>query len=129
MKQAAADPRAVLARIHTLLAELQAPANSHWSSFRMTQRLLEKNSRIPVAMFHAVNPFLEDVLRRLIPDLKQIVPCEGITEEAVTRLETVCRELCEGDPDPAQFAEEVPRQLERILRFLDAVRSIAQPSA
>jgi hypothetical protein len=128
-REPAVDPRVVLARIHTLLLDLQAPTNAHWSSFRMTQRLLEKHSRIPVAMFHAVNPFLQDVLYRLVPDLQRIVPCQGITEEAVARLETVCRELCEGDPEPAQFVDEVPRKLERILRFLEALRSIAQPSA
>jgi hypothetical protein len=128
-KEPAVDPRVVLARIHSLLLDLQAPTNAHWSSFRMTQRLLEKHSRIPVAMFHAVNPFLQDILYRLVPDLKRIVPCQGITEEAVARLEAVCRELCEGDPEPAQFVDEVPRKLERILRFLEALRSIAQPSA
>jgi hypothetical protein len=125
-RQPAADPRAVLTRIHAALVELQAPTNAHWSSFRMTQRLLEKHSRIPVAMCHAVNPFLLDILGRLVPDLKTIVPYKGLTEEAVVRLESVCRELCEGDPEPAQFADEVPRKLERILRFLDALRSIAQ---
>jgi hypothetical protein len=128
-RETAVDPRVVLARIHAVLLDLQAPTNGHWSSFRMTQRLLEKHSRIPVAMFHAVNPFLQDILYRLVPDLKKIVPCSGITEEAVARLETVCRELCESDPEPAQFVDEVPRKLERILRFLEALRSIAQPSA
>ncbi len=127
-REPAVDPRVVLARIHALLLDLQAPTNAHWSSFRMTQRLLKKHSRIPVAMFHAVNPFLQDILYRLVPDLKKIVPCQGITEEAVARLEAVCRELCEGDPDPTQFVDEVPRKLERILRFLEALRSIAQPS-
>jgi len=116
-----------MARIQAVLVDLQAPTSTHWSSFRMTQRLLEKHSRIPVAMFHAVNPFLQDILWRLIPDLKKIAPYKGLTAEAVARLETVCRELCEGDPDPASFAEEVPRKLERILRFLDGLRALAPP--
>jgi len=123
----AVDPGAGLARIHALLIDLQAPTNAHWSSFRMTQRLLEKQSRMPVAMFHAVNPFLREIVERLVPELRRIVPRQGITEEAVARLEAVCHELCEGNPEPAQFAEEVPRKLERILRFLDALRSLAQP--
>jgi hypothetical protein len=121
------DPRAALGRINAVLADLQASTNPHWSSFRMTQRLLAKHSRIPVAMFHAVNPFLQDILWRIVPDLKTIVPYKGLTDEAVGRLEAVCRELCEGDPDPAQFADEIPRRLERILRFLDGLRAIAQP--
>jgi hypothetical protein len=124
-----ADPQVVLARIHAVLVDLQAPTNAHWSSFRMTQRLLEKHARIPVAMFHAVHPFLEDVLTRLLPDLKAIAPYPGLTEAAVASLETVCRELCQGDPEPAQFAGEVPRKLERILRFLDALRSLAQSAS
>jgi len=94
----------------------------------MTQRLLEKHSRIPVAMFHAVYPFLQDILALLIPDLKAIAPLKGLTAEAVARLEVVCRELCDGDPEPEQFADEVPRKLERILRFLDGLRSLAQPA-
>jgi len=120
-------PEKVMARIQAVLVDLQAPTSAHWSSFRMTQRLLEKHSRIPVAMFHAVNPFLQDILWRLIPDLKKIAPYKGLTAEAVARLEVVCRELCEGDPDPASFADEVPRKLERILRFLDGLRALAQP--
>lgn len=126
---AAIDPRPVLARIDALLTELQSAGNPHWNSFRMTQRLLEKHSRLPAAMFHAVNPFLLEITGRLIPDLKSIAPYKGLTLEAVQRLETVCRELCEEDPSPAQLTGEVPRKLERILRFLDALRSVVQPGA
>ena len=56
------DRDELLARILATLNDMQAPTNAHWSSFRMTQRLLEKHSRIPVAMFHAVYPFLQDIL-------------------------------------------------------------------
>jgi hypothetical protein len=118
------DPRPALARIDAVLLDLQSPANPHWNSFRMTQRLLEKHSRLPAAMFHAVNPFLQEISGRLIPDLKAIAPYKGLTLEAVQRLEAVCRELSAEDPAPAQFEDEVPRKLERILRFLDALRSV-----
>jgi hypothetical protein len=120
------DPRPVLARIEAVIAELQAPTNQNWNSFRMTQRLLEKHSRLPSAMFHAVNPFLFEIINRLIPDLKAIAPYKGLTLEAVQRLETVSRELCQDDPSPAQLADEVPRKLDRIVHFLDALRAIVQ---
>jgi|GEM_PF-977162 len=121
-----ADPRPVLARIDAAILELQAPTNQNWNSFRMTQRLLEKHSRLPSAMFHAVNPFLFEIINRLIPDLKAIAPYKGLTVEAVQRLETVCRELCHDDPSPAQLADEVPRKLDRIVHFMDALRAIVQ---
>jgi len=120
------DPRLVLARIEAALGELQSPANQQWNSFRMTQRLLEKHSRLPSAMFHAVNPFLQEITSRLIPDLKAIAPYKGLTLEAVQRLETVCRELCQENPSPAQLADEVPRKLDRIVHFLDALRTLVQ---
>ena len=129
LPRAAIDPRPILARIDALLGELQSPANPHWNSFRMTQRLLAKHSRIPDAMFHAVNPFLREITEHLVPDLKAIVPYQGLTLEAVQRLDTVCRELCQDDPAPAELEDEVPRKLERILRFLDALRSIVPASA
>jgi len=121
-----ADPRLVLARIDAAIVELQSPSNQQWNSFRMTQRLLEKHSRLPSAMFHAVNPFLREITSRLIPDLKAIAPYKGLTLEAVQRLETVCQELCQGDPSPAQLADEVPRKLDRIVHFLDALRALVQ---
>ena len=121
------NPQPVLARIDALLQDLQSPANAHWNSFRMTQRLLEKHSRLPAAMFHAINPFLQEIANRLIPDLKSIAPYKGLTLEAVHRLETVCRELCRADPTPAELTDDIPRKLERILRFLDALRSVVAP--
>ena len=122
----AADPRVVLARIHAFLVDLQGPTNAHWSSFRMTHRLLEKHARLPIAMFHAIHPCLADIRERLVPDLQAIAPYKGLTEATVTWLETVCRELRFADPEPAQLAGEVPQKLERVLRVLDALRSLAQ---
>jgi hypothetical protein len=118
------NPRPALMRIDALLTELQSTTNPHWNSFRMTQRLLEKHSRIPGAMFHAINPFLREIADRLVPDLQALAPYKGLTLESVQRLEAVCRELCQADPTPAELMDEVPRKLERILRFLDALRSV-----
>lgn len=118
------DPRAALARIRAKLDELQAPTNPNWNNFRLAQRMLEKHARLPGAMFHSINPFLQEIAVHLVPDLKAIAPHQGLTLEAVLRLETVCRELCETDPSPAEMVSEVPRKLERILRFLDALRSV-----
>jgi hypothetical protein len=122
----AVDPQAVLARVQAVLAELQAPTHPSWSTFRMTQRLLEKHSRIPLDMFRAVHPFLQEILARLIPELERIAPYQGLTEATVAWLEGVCHDLCERDPQPAELVGEVPRKLERILRILDALRALAQ---
>jgi hypothetical protein len=121
---AAVDPRAAVARIRARLDELQAPTSSHWNNFRLAQRMLEKHARLPGAMFHSINPFLQEIAAHLVPDLKTIAPYKGLTREAVLRLETVCRELCDTDPSPAEMVSDVPRKLERIVRFLDALRSV-----
>jgi hypothetical protein len=118
------DPRAAMARIRAKLDELQAPTNANWNNFRLAQRMLEKHARLPGAMFHSINPFLQEIADHLVPDLKLIVPNKGLTLEAVQRLETVCRELCNTDPSPADMVSEVPKKLERILRFLDALRTV-----
>ena len=122
-----ADPLQAIARIRTKLEAIQAPTNSSWNNFRLTQRMLEKHSRLPGAMFHSIDPFLQEIADHLVPDLKLIAPYKGLTPEAVQRLETVCRELCGTDPSPADMAAEVPRKLERILRFLDALRAVLPP--
>jgi hypothetical protein len=124
-----ADPLQVMARVRAKLDEIQAPTNSHWNNFRLTQRMLEKHSRLPGAMFHSIDPFLQEIADHLVPDLKLIAPHKGLTPEAVQRLETVCRELCATDPSPADMVSEVPRKLERILRFLDALRAVLPPAA
>jgi hypothetical protein len=118
------DPRAAVARIRAKLDEIQAPTHSHWNNFRLAQRMLEKHARLPRAMFHSINPFLQEIAVHLVPDLKAIAPHKGLTLEAVLRLETVCHELCDTDPSPTEMVNEVPRKLERIVRFLDALRSV-----
>jgi hypothetical protein len=122
-----ADPGAAFERLRARLAELQSPENANWSSFRLTQRLIEKHARLPVAMFRSIHPFLHEIAEGLVPDLKIVAPYQNLTMDAVLRLESVCRELCAGDVAPAQLADEVPRKLERILRFLDALRAVLPP--
>jgi hypothetical protein len=122
------DPRAAVARIRAKLDEIQAPTHSHWNNFRLAQRMLEKHARLPGAMFHSINPFLQEIAVHLVPDLKAIAPHKGLTLEAVLRLETVCHELCDTDPSPTEMVSEVPRKLERIVRFLDALRSVVSPA-
>jgi len=118
------DPRAAVARIRARLDEIQAPTSSNWNNFRLAQRMLEKHARLPGAMFHSINPFLQEIAVHLVPDLKAIAPYKGLTLEAVLRLETVCHELCYNDPSPTEMVSEVPRKLERIVRFLDALRAV-----
>jgi hypothetical protein len=120
----AAGPRVLFARVLNRLDEMQAPGHASWNAFRMTQRLIAKHSRLPAAMFRSVHPFLQEIADGLVPDLKAIAPYRSLTVEAVLRLETVCQELCRDDPTPEDLAVEIPRKLERIVRFLDALRAV-----
>ncbi|MFL6289875.1 MAG: hypothetical protein ACJ759_03165 [Thermoanaerobaculia bacterium] len=115
--------RPTLKMASDLLNELLAPANSNLSSFRMTQRLLSKHARIPAAMFQSIQPYLKDVQERLIPVLKQITPFRGITDEAVTKLDGYCTELRRPNLSPAELKDEVPKKMERLVRFLEALRA------
>jgi hypothetical protein len=118
-----ANLRPSLKMVSDLLSELLAPANSNLSAFRMTQRLLSKHARIPVAMFQSIQPYLKEVQERLVPALKQITPFRGITEEAVTKLEGYCTELRRPNLSPSELKDEVPKKMERLVRFLEALRA------
>jgi hypothetical protein len=116
------DLKAALARIDGLLAGLMAPTNPNLSAFKMTQRLLAKHARIPDAMFQSIYPYLEEVRDRLVPALRPIVPYQGVTEDVVNRLESYCSDLLRADP--SQGKEEISKKMERLPRFLEAVRSV-----
>ena len=118
-----ANLRPSLKTVSDLLSELLAPANSNLSAFRMTQRLLSKHARIPVAMFQSIQPYLKEVQERLVPALKQITPFRGITEEAVTKLESYCTDLRRPNLSPAELKDDVPKKMERLVRFLEALRA------
>jgi len=116
------DQKAALKRIDALLVELMSPTNPNLSAFKMTQRLLAKHARIPDAMFQSLFPYLEEVRDKLVPALRPIVPYQGITEDVVSRLETFCNDLLRADP--ASGKEDLPKKMERLPRFLEAVRSV-----
>jgi hypothetical protein len=116
------DMKASLARIDALLVELMTPTNPSLNGFKMTQRLLAKHARIPDAMFQSLFPYLEAVRDKLVPALRPIVPYQGITEDVVNRLEVFCNELLRADPSAGK--EDLPKKMERLLRFLEAVRSV-----
>ena len=118
------DPRIILARIHQRLIDLQSPTNPHWNSFRMIHRLLGKHARIPDAMYKDIHPFLQEIVEHLVPDLREIVPYKQVTADTVQKLEILCNALRRLDPSPDQMKQEVPLRLERILRFLEALRSV-----
>ncbi|HVG07011.1 MAG TPA: hypothetical protein VNM67_04850 [Thermoanaerobaculia bacterium] len=118
-----ASLRPSLKMVSDLLSELLAPANSNLSAFRMTQRLLSKHARIPVAMFQSIQPYLKEVQERLVPALKQITPFRGITEEAVTKLDGYCTDLRRPNLSPSELKDEVPKKMERLVRFLEALRA------
>lgn len=118
-----ANLRPALRVASDLLNDLLAPANPNLSSFKMTQRLLSKHARIPAAMFQSIHPYLKDVQDRLVPSLKQITPFRGITDEAVQKLEGFCNDLRSPNVSPADLKEDVPKKMERLLRFLEALRA------
>ena len=115
--------RPALRTASDLLNDLLAPANPNLSSFKMTQRLLSKHARIPAAMFQSIHPYLKDVQDRLVPVLKQITPFRGITDEAVQKLEGFCNDLRSPSVSPANLKEDVPKKMERLVRFLEALRA------
>lgn len=118
-----ANLRPALKAVSDLLSELLAPANPNLSSFKMTQRLLSKHARIPAAMFQSIQPYLKEVQERLVPALKQITPFRGITDEAVVKLEGYCTELRRPNLSPAELKDDVPKKMERLVRFLEALRA------
>ncbi|HWM92676.1 MAG TPA: hypothetical protein VN493_18065 [Thermoanaerobaculia bacterium] len=122
-----ANLRPSLKTASDLLNELLAPANPNLSSFKMTQRLLSKHARIPTAMFQSIQPYIKEVQERLVPVLRQITPFRGITEEAVQKLEGYCGDLRRSNLSPAELKEDVPKKMERLVRFLEALRA-AVPS-
>jgi len=122
------DLKPVLDRIRARLIDLQSPANPHWNEFRMTQRLISKKARIPEAMFQSIHPFVRHILEELVPDLRDIAPYGQITPEVVRKLAVNCLAVLEPDLTPAQRADEVPVRLERLLRFLEALRSVIPPA-
>jgi len=115
--------RSAFLKIHETLAELLAPGHPHLNAFRMTQRLLAKSSRIPAGMFQSIHPYLDEVRVLLVPELRRIVPYRGITEEALDRLDGYCYDLLHADPSLATLRDEIPKKMERLLRFLEAVRA------
>ena len=110
-------------RAHVVLGELLGTGNPHLSSFRMTQRLLEKNARLPGTMYESTHPYLEEIRTKLVPLLRRIAPYQAITDEAVDRLDGYCYDLIHADPSLAPLREEVAKKMERLLRFLEAVRA------
>lgn len=119
----AANKRLALKAVSDVLNELLGAGNSNLSSFKMTQRMLSKHSRIPAAMLESTHPFARDVQERLVPLLRQITPFQGITDEAVKKLEGYCQDLRRKDFTPAQLKDDLPKKMERFLRFLEALRA------
>lgn len=114
--------RPALKMVSDVLGELLAPANANLSAFKMTQRLLSKHARIPAAMFQSTQPYLKDVQERLVPILREITPFRGITDEAVRKLDGYCDDLRRSDVPP-HMKEEIPKKMERLVRFLEALRA------
>ena len=110
-------------RAHVVLGELLGTGSPHLNAFRMTQRLLEKKARLQGAMFESIHPYLEEIRTKLVPVLRRIAPYQTITDDAVDRLDGYCYDLFHADPALAALREEVAKKMERLLRFLEAVRA------
>ncbi|HEX3126073.1 MAG TPA: hypothetical protein VH394_01990 [Thermoanaerobaculia bacterium] len=123
----AANKRVALKTVSSVLNELLGTGNSNLNSFKMAQRMLSKHNRIPAAMLESTHPFVRDVQERLVPHLRQITPFQGITDEAVTKLEGYCTDLRRKDFTPAQLKDDIPKKMERFLRFLEALRAAVPP--
>jgi hypothetical protein len=119
----AVNKRQALKAVSDLLKELLGAGNSNLNSFKMAQRMLSKHNRIPAAMLESTHPFVRDVQERLVPLLRQITPFQGITDEAVKKLEGYCIDLRRKDFNPAQLKDDIPKKMERFLRFLEARRA------
>jgi hypothetical protein len=122
------DQAATLAKVNRILVDLMSVTNPNLSAYKMTQRLLAKHTRIPDAMFQSIYPYLEEVRGKLVPALRPLVPYKGVTEDVVNRLEAFCSDLLRVDPTPERLKDEIPRKLDRLPRFLEAVRSVVPQS-
>lgn len=123
----AVNKRLALKSVSDTLKDLLGTGNSSLNSFKMAQRMLSKHNRIPAAMLESTHPFIRDVQERLVPLLRQITPFQGITDEAVKKLEGYCTDLRRKDFTPAQLKDEIPKKMERFLRFLEALRAAVPP--
>lgn len=123
----AANKRMALKTVSDTLNELLGSGNSNLNSFKMAQRMLSKHNRIPAAMLESTHPFVRDVQERLVPYLRQITPFQGITDEAVKKLEGYCTDLRRKDLAPTQLKDDIPKKMERFLRFLEALRAAVPP--
>lgn len=123
----APNKRLALKAVSDTLKDLLGAGNSNLNSFKMAQRLLSKHNRIPAAMLESTHPFVRDVQERLVPLLRQITPFQGITDEAVKKLEGYCTDLRRKDFTPAQLKDDIPKKMERFLRFLEALRAAVPP--
>jgi len=115
--------RETLERLHEVLAELQAPENHGWSSYRMLQRLLDKQMRIPPSMLQGAHPFVYNVLNNLVPQLESAAAVGAVPAEARRRLVECCMALTSDGITPEQMMREVPTNLARLGRLLEGLHA------
>lgn len=113
--------RDTLDGLHRLLLSLQSADNSHWSSFRMLQRLLQRHARVPPSIVQGAHPFVWDVLNGLVPQLEAAASLGVVPQEARKRLVECCMALTDDDLSPEQMVDQVPAQLTRLHRLLEAL--------
>ena len=113
--------RETIAQLHELLQSLQSNANPHWSAFRMLQRLLERHARIPPSIVQGAHPFVYDVMNGLVPQLEVAASFQAVPQEARRRLVECCLAITDDALSPQQMIDEVPANLSRLHRLLEAL--------
>ena len=91
----------------------------------MVRRMFERHAGF-LTMLRASQPFIEELSsRRCYLDLRRLAPYRGLTVEHVERLEGTCHSLVTpADGSPLESA--VQQRLERLQRFLDALRTVLE---
>lgn len=117
----AAEQRRALEDLQRLLRRLRAADNAEWRSLQMLQRLLGKRTRVPPSMLAASHPYLFVVLDSLVPRLEVVESFGGVPAEVRPKLVSCCEQLCSPTLTPEQMGQEVPANLERVVRLLDAL--------
>jgi hypothetical protein len=117
--------REVLTSLNQILSTLQSPSNAHHSAFRMLQRLIARHAHLPPSMVQGAHPFFFGVLNELVPQLEAAAAIGAVPAEARAKLVECCLKLTDQNLSPERMAEQVPANLARLQRLLEALTTSA----
>lgn len=118
----AAEIRAAIDRVRSLLTGPLAAGSPGWRSFRLFQQLLGKRTRIPETMLEAVRPAVVRVQAELLPSLRLSARELGVTAAVLTQIEASCTALLVPAPSPGELQSLFPPHLARLSSFVEALR-------